>query len=301
MSDFSNEKKLVIYGAGKNGTEWANAAAEKVRIFAFADSDIQKVGKDIGGIPIIGIDALGKDENYSIFISVYGKFREEIKALLREKGLYANLVNSPYPEEVVKVMDNAFFNANSRFEGANYVGADSILIDCEMGFASYVSEKVKFVKTKIGKYSSIAEGVSVIRGNHPSKSNYVSTHPAFFSIANEVTQIKFAEFQKFDEYVFTSNGYACEIGNDAWIGKNAMIKEGVSIGDGAIVGAGAVVVKDVEPYEVVGGVPARTIRYRFSKEDICFLKKLKWWDKNIDWIKEKSIYFDDLEELKKHV
>ena len=68
------------------------------------------------------------------------------------------------------------------------------------------------------------------------------------------------------------------IGNDVWIGFEAVILAGVTIGDGAIIGARAVVTKDVPPYTIVGGVPARPIRKRFSDEDIAALLALKWWD-----------------------
>ena len=73
------------------------------------------------------------------------------------------------------------------------------------------------------------------------------------------------------------------IGNDVWIGYEAVILAGVTIGDGAIIGARAVVTKDVEPYTIVGGVPAAPIRKRFSKDTIFNLLKIKWWD----WPKEK--------------
>ena len=73
------------------------------------------------------------------------------------------------------------------------------------------------------------------------------------------------------------------VGNDVWIGYEAVILAGVTIGDGAIIGARAVVTKDVPPYTIVGGVPAKPIRKRFNEETIDILLKLKWWD----WSKEK--------------
>ena len=76
------------------------------------------------------------------------------------------------------------------------------------------------------------------------------------------------------------------IGNDVWIGANVIILSGVSIGDGAIIAAGAVVTKDVEDYSIVGGVPAKLIKYRFSKEQIHRLQKIKWWDWSHEKIEE---------------
>lgn len=87
------------------------------------------------------------------------------------------------------------------------------------------------------------------------------------------------------------------IGNDVWIGANALIVDNITIGDGAIVAAGAIVTKNVEPYMIVGGMPATPIKKRFSDEQIEKLLRIKWWDKNLEWLKANHRLFHDPEKF----
>ncbi|MCD6405988.1 MAG: CatB-related O-acetyltransferase [Planctomycetes bacterium] len=123
--------------------------------------------------------------------------------------------------------------------------------------------------SRIGAYCSIASGVWVFNRNH--SFDFRSQHPFFFNKA----------FGYVGEDLVEHNDL--EIGNDVYIGCNAIILPRVSvIGDGAVVGAGAIVTKDVEPFAVVAGNPARVIRYRFSPERIAEIVKSKWWEKSIE-------------------
>jgi len=126
----------------------------------------------------------------------------------------------------------------------------------------------------VGAFCSIGPEVLIGGfGKHPT--NWISTHPAFYSPLKQAgftfsTESKFRELER------------TEIGNDVWIGARAMILDGVKIGNGAIVAAGAVVARDVSPYSIVGGVPAKEIRKRFGDDVIASLKGMEWWNLSLD-------------------
>lgn len=145
----------------------------------------------------------------------------------------------------------------------------------------------------IGKFCSIACGAKFLfnSGNHKMASLSTYTFPLFFEEWDlEKENVAQAWDQKGDII----------IDNDVWIGYEAVILSGVTIGDGAVIGCRAVVTKDIPPYTIVGGVPAKPIRKRFDEETIKELQKIKWWD----WPEEKiagkipAIQAGDLEELR---
>jgi virginiamycin A acetyltransferase len=136
----------------------------------------------------------------------------------------------------------------------------------------------------IGNFTGLAEGVKIFGGVH----HYTGNVAAF--------PMKILHFHKF--YELEKDVYAkgpTIIGNDVLITYNAMVLSGVTIGDGAIIGAGAVVTKNVPPYAIVAGNPARVIRYRFSDEQIKALLKIRWWDWSDQKIKEFEEYFYDVD------
>lgn len=146
---------------------------------------------------------------------------------------------------------------DSRFEGNNVIG-DNSLFSGYIGYGSYIGKNC-WIEGKIGRFCSIANEVEIIVGNHPGQL-FVSTHPAFFSVEKQAG-FTYVNNNLFEELSYAEENYFVSIGNDVWIGQGVRILNGVKIGDGAILAAGAVVVKDVPPYSVVGGVPAKQIRY----------------------------------------
>jgi acetyltransferase-like isoleucine patch superfamily enzyme len=101
----------------------------------------------------------------------------------------------------------------------------------------------------------------------------------------------------FEEYRYADpeKRYAVVVGNDVWIGTDAILMAGITVGDGAVIAAGAVVTKDVAPYSIVGGVPAKEIKKRFDNEKIESLLSLKWWDKDEKWLRENGSRFMDVD------
>lgn len=167
-----------------------------------------------------------------------------------------------------------------------------ILVNADIGSYTYISGNSSLTNVIIARFCSIGPNVLIGVGMHPTKT-FVSTHPSFYSMRGQ-SSISFA-----DNFYFTETSDV-RIGNDVWIGARAIILDGIKIGDGAIIGAGSVVNKDVPDYAIVGGVPAKLIRYRFSKEQIEFLKHIKWWDKDIDWIRSNYKLFQDIGDFTNH-
>ncbi|MDN3684033.1 CatB-related O-acetyltransferase [Vibrio sinaloensis] len=123
--------------------------------------------------------------------------------------------------------------------------------------------------------------------------NFVSTHP-FFCMTKK---IRFFSKKSVQNEVPNE---PVTIGNDVWIGLNVTILPNVTIGNGAVVGAGSIVNRDVPPYAIVAGVPAKVIRYRFTPEQIEQLEQLKWWDLPDEQIRRNLPHFYNVEDIKKH-
>lgn len=171
-----------------------------------------------------------------------------------------------------------------------YINEERSVVSVTLGEGSYlVQGMLEFGRPQchvlVGNYSSIAHGIKFIAGlNHDS--HRVSTYPFYEAFEG-------IQGQNDNNYP-ESNHYQIVIGNDVWIGAHATILGGVRIGNGAVIGAGAVVAKDVPPYAVVVGNPAKVVKYRFEEATIDWLQKLRWWNWSPEKIKE---YYPEMKNM----
>lgn len=178
------------------------------------------------------------------------------------KGLLRNIFNP-----AVSLL--AFIDDKSRVSKRGKVNRFAKIVNSEIGRYSYVGVRSWVVHTEVGDFCSIANDVNIGLAKH--SLDYLSTSPIFTEKKNGTGH----------SWVEKSCFVASEqtvIGNDVWIGYRAIIRGGVKVGNGAIIGAGAVVTKDVPAYAIVGGVPAKVIRYRYPQDVIERLEEIKWWE-----------------------
>ncbi|MDD3079168.1 MAG: CatB-related O-acetyltransferase [Paludibacter sp.] len=175
-------------------------------------------------------------------------------------------------------------NENSEISTTSLLQHPFCVINSAIDSYSYISVNSNVSYTQIGKFCSIGPNFISGWGIHPT--NGISTAPMFYSTLKQ-NGTTFSNTNKIEEHKHSI------IGNDVFIGANVIVLDGVKIGDGAIIGAGAVVSKNIPPYAIAVGCPIKIIKYRFEKEQIDALLKIKWWEFSEDKLQDvERMFFD---------
>lgn len=185
--------------------------------------------------------------------------------------------NKPNPNTIFPLPNiNTLTFVKPTIKNPNIVVGDFTYF-ADTDFEKHVTHHYDFIGDKliIGKFCQIGAGVEFVMNGANHQMNAVSTYPFYI-------------FGSWDQSAPSKEDLPLKgdtvVGNDVWIGQNSTILPGVHIGDGAIIGLNSVVTRDVPPYTIVAGNPAKTVRKRFDDELIDLLLKLKWWDKSVEEI-----------------
>ena len=157
---------------------------------------------------------------------------------------------------------------NTILDSSVKIGSGSLVLNSSIGKYSYCGYDCKIINCNLGPFCCLADNVVIGSAEHPM--NWVSMSPVFQNVKNSGPVKRFC----FKDLPVSRKTH---IGADVWIGQGAMIKGGVTIGTGAVIGMGSIVTKDVEPYAIVGGCPAKLIKYRFSEDIRKKLLSTNWW------------------------
>jgi acetyltransferase-like isoleucine patch superfamily enzyme len=188
-----------------------------------------------------------------------------------------------------KVIKKLHFFAvkNSTISALAKVGAESHIVSSVLGRYSYIGNNCTVIQTEVGTFCSIADNSIIGGAAHPI--DWVSTSPVFHAGKN-ILKKNFAH-HSFNAYKKTI------ICNDVWVGSNSIIKSGVTINNGAIIGMGSIVTKDIGPYEIWAGNPAKFIKKRFDEETIEKLLVSEWWNYNEEKLEKISHLFNNVNEF----
>jgi acetyltransferase-like isoleucine patch superfamily enzyme len=201
---------------------------------------------------------------------------------------FIRLLYNNFKRPNTKIAFSAVVSMDSELSEGVQVLEASRLGSCKVSRYTYVGMNCRIERTEIGPFTSIGPEVICGMGSHPL--NYVSTYPGFYT--NKASGATwFGINHNYEDKL------SVEIGADVWIGSRAIIMSGIKIGVGAIIGAGAVVTKDIPPYAVVGGVPAKILKYRFEDSIITSLVTSSWWELDKNILKETAKYMNTPEKF----
>lgn len=292
------KKKLILFGTGRGSAVVSRHL--DLPVAYYVDNDEKKWNCQFVLNEIKSPAVLHQENKEHIIILVLSSYYPEIREQLVSMGFQENmhfydgfslfestinqtLNTNKYPH--VCFMGDNMVDDNSLFEGKNVLMKGVSIANSKVGKYTYVGKNTRISFSYIGRFCSIATDCLIGLGQHPSH-GHISSYPGFYSPKNPGCIMTFVDQKLFDKEVLPIN-----IGNDVWIGARAIIRDGVTIGDGAIIGSGAVVTKNVDPYTIVGGVPAKIIRKRYPNKKIEQLLKFRWWDRDEEWLKQHGDIF----------
>ena len=203
---------------------------------------------------------------------------------------------------LVKFWYSSDFSHRCVFEGMNMIGRHAQFFGT-LGYGTEIGDGC-FLNAEIGRFSSIGSRCKYTNATHPYTEPFATTSSLFYSTngIKSPSGKTFAKEQMFDEFRFydKEKGIVNKIGSDVWIGLDVNLIGGVVIGDGAVVLSRAVVTKDIPPYAIVGGIPAKIIGYRYDEETIKFLLRIKWWNNTPEWFEENWELLCNMDKLKQY-
>lgn len=206
------------------------------------------------------------------------------KTSIRNTIHQPQLSEKPSPEPVVHPTSHI---VNSQVGAWATIGSTNQMIESVLGNYTYTMSDVTINYSEIGKFTSIASHVCINPVQHPM--NRVTQHHMTYR------RVAYGFASTDDDLIFNwRRENRVTIGHDVWVGHGAIIMKGVTIGNGAVIGSGSVVTKDVPPYTVVVGVPARPIKTRFEPHIVDALQRIAWWDWSRELLEER---FDELNNI----